>query len=60
MCLSLLFVSFCFVQMVNGETTGENFDKRPMGFRLWKASSESGLSHRFVALEGMEEVSSKE
>lgn len=41
------------IQMVNGETTSRNFDKRPMGFRLWKADGKEGLSHRFVALEGM-------
>lgn len=38
------------IQMVNGETTSKNFDKRPLGFRKWTASSEGGLNHEFVEL----------
>lgn len=41
------------IQLVNGETTSKNFDKRPMGFRLWNAGDEKGLRHRFVKLKGM-------
>lgn len=41
------------IQMVNGETTSKNFDKRPMGFRLWNVGDEAGLRHEFVPLEGM-------
>jgi hypothetical protein len=41
------------MQMVNGETTSKNFDKRPMGFRLWNVSAKRKLRHRFVPLEGM-------
>lgn len=41
------------IQLVNGETTSKNFDKRPMGFRLWNAGDEKGLRHRFVELKGM-------
>jgi len=41
------------IQMVNGETTSKNFDKRPMGFRLWNVNTRRELSHRFVPLEGM-------
>ena len=43
------------IKLVNGETTSKNFDKRPMGFRLWDVGGETGLRHRFVALEGMPE-----
>lgn len=43
------------IQLVNGETTSKNFDKRPMGFRLWNVDDEKGLRHRFVPLEGMPE-----
>ncbi len=39
------------IQLVNGETTSKNFDKRPMGFRWWDVSSDSTLKHRFVELE---------
>ncbi|MBT8044285.1 MAG: metallophosphoesterase [Verrucomicrobiae bacterium] len=44
------------IQMVNGETTSKNFDKRPMGFRLWNVDSKNGLRHEFVKLEGMPET----
>jgi 3',5'-cyclic AMP phosphodiesterase CpdA len=39
------------IQLVTGETTSKNFDKRPMGFRLWKVSADT-LMHHFVPLEG--------
>jgi len=48
------------IQLVNGETTSKNFDKRPMGFRLWNVGDEQGLRHEFVPLEGMPEVPSEE
>ena len=38
------------IQFVNGETTSKNFDKRPLGFRLWKISPTS-ITHEFVPLE---------
>ncbi|MGB0582983.1 MAG: metallophosphoesterase [Limisphaerales bacterium] len=41
------------MQLVNGETTSRNFDKRPMGFRLWNVRPNRELRHRFVPLEGM-------
>lgn len=41
------------MQMVNGETTSKNFDRRPMGFRLWNVSDQRELRHRFVPLKGM-------
>lgn len=37
-------------QLVTGETTSKNFDKRPMGFRLWEVSPDT-LKHHFVAIE---------
>lgn len=40
------------IQMVNGETTSRNFDKRPLGFRLWTAAEQGTLSHQFVKLQG--------
>jgi len=42
--------------MVNRETTSKNFDKRPMGFRLWNVDGKKGLRHEFVELEGMPET----
>ena len=37
------------IQLVSGETTSKNFDKRPMGFRLWNVSKDS-ITHKFVPL----------
>jgi serine/threonine-protein phosphatase CPPED1 len=42
--------SYNGIQLVNGETTSKNFDKRPMGFRLWNVSKDS-IGHQFVALD---------
>lgn len=39
------------IQMVNGETTSKNFDKRPMGFRLWRVPESGKAAHTFVPLE---------
>jgi 3',5'-cyclic AMP phosphodiesterase CpdA len=41
------------IQLVSGETTSKNFDKRPLGFRLWNVTSDS-VSHNFVALKEKE------
>ena len=38
------------IQLVTGESTSKNFDKRPMGFRLWNISSDT-IMHHFVPLE---------
>ena len=43
------------IQLVNGETTSRNNDKRPMGFRWWDVTAKGKMAHRFVALEGMDE-----
>ncbi len=40
------------ILLVNGETTSKNFDKRPMGFRLWNVGRKGELQHEFVKLEG--------
>lgn len=39
------------IQMVNGETTSKNFDKRPFGFRLWHVSPPRPFRHEFVPLD---------
>jgi len=38
------------IQLVTGESTSKNFDKRPMGFRKWDVSADT-LIHSFVPLE---------
>jgi predicted phosphodiesterase len=43
------------IQLVNGETTSNNLDKRPMGFRWWDVGASGTMAHRFVELEGMRE-----
>ena len=37
--------------LVCGESTSVNFDKRPMGFRLWTVIPSTALRHEFVPLE---------
>ena len=40
------------IQLVSGETTSNNFDKRPYGFRLWSVDPQSkNASHEFVPLD---------
>jgi len=41
------------IQLVSGETTSKNFDKRPLGFRLWSVSSDT-ISNVFVPLKEMD------
>jgi len=38
------------VQLVSGETTSKNFDKRPFGYRLWQVSSDT-TKHQFVSIQ---------
>ena len=45
--------NFKGVQLVTGESTSKNFDKRPMGFRKWEVSADT-LLHSFVALEAQQ------
>ena len=40
------------MQLVNGETTSKNFDKRPFGFRVWHVTDTRPFKHDFVSLEG--------
>ncbi|MFK5923534.1 MAG: metallophosphoesterase [Verrucomicrobiota bacterium] len=40
------------IQLVNGETTSKNFDKRPMGFRLWTVDGNKNMKHQFVEVKG--------
>lgn len=47
------------IQLVNGETTSKNFDKRPMGFRRWDVEPGKGLRHRFVPLDESISVEAK-
>jgi predicted phosphodiesterase len=44
------------IQLVSGETTSKNFDKRPMGFRWWDVSAKGVMRHRFMELEGTKEL----
>jgi len=41
------------IQLVNGETTSRNFDKRPLGFRVWQVLDPRPFQHAFVPLEGL-------
>jgi len=45
--------NFKGIQLVTGESTSKNFDKRPMGFRKWEVSADT-LFHSFVALEAQQ------
>lgn len=38
------------IQLVNGETTSVNVDKRPLGFRRWRVTSPKSVRHVFVPL----------
>ncbi len=37
------------IQLVTGESTSKNFDKRPLGFRMWEVDKDTVL-HRFIPL----------
>ncbi|MBI9016519.1 MAG: metallophosphoesterase [Phycisphaerae bacterium] len=43
------------IMMVGAETTSKNFDKRPLGFRLWHVVDNVSLSHEFVPLSRFED-----
>lgn len=38
------------IQLVNGESTSKNFDKRPMGFRVWHIEGTRPFRHEFIPL----------
>jgi len=40
------------IQLVNGESTSQNFDERPFGFRVWHVMGPRPFKHDFVPLEG--------
>lgn len=42
--------NFDGIQLVTGESTAKNFDKRPFGFRKWTVYGDT-VRHRFVALD---------
>ena len=42
--------SYNDIQMVGAETTSRNFDKRPLGFRLWYVEDKLPPKHKFVPL----------
>ncbi|MCF7955980.1 MAG: metallophosphoesterase [Phycisphaerae bacterium] len=44
------------MQLVGGETTSRNFDKRPLGFRVWYVDDKTPPKHKFVPLEVMSEI----
>ena len=48
----LLINDYKSIQLVNGETTSQNFDKRPFGFRVWHLMDPRPFKHDFVSLEG--------
>ena len=50
----LLVNDYQGVQLVNGETTSKNFDKRPLGFRVWHITDARPFRHEFVPLVGFE------
>jgi Icc-related predicted phosphoesterase len=45
-----LILEYEGIPIVASETTSENFDKRPYGFRVWRIGKERALEHHFVPL----------
>jgi 3',5'-cyclic AMP phosphodiesterase CpdA len=39
------------IQLVAGESTGQNDDGRPLGFRIWHVDSPTSITHDFIPLE---------
>jgi len=46
----MLVNSYREIQLVTGESTSKNFDKRPMGFRRWDVSPDT-VMHQFIPLQ---------
>ena len=36
---------------MNGETTSKNFDRRPLGFRVWHVAESRPYLHEFIPLD---------
>jgi len=47
------------ILLLSGETTSKNFDKRPLGFRLWEVEPPDSIRHRFVPLEVQNKAAEK-
>lgn len=47
----LLVNEYRGIQMVHGETTSKNFDKRPFGFRTWQVAGDGSIRHTLVLLD---------
>jgi hypothetical protein len=45
------------IHFVNAESTCRNFDKRPLGFRIWRVTSPKSLKHTFVPLNNIKNSS---
>jgi serine/threonine-protein phosphatase CPPED1 len=43
--------SFGSIQIVTSESTSRNFDKRPLGFRVWHVDRSGAFRHEFVPLQ---------
>ncbi|MBC8875593.1 MAG: metallophosphoesterase [Planctomycetes bacterium] len=39
------------ILLFGGETTSKNFDKRPLGFRLWEVDAPDSIRHKFIPLD---------
>ena len=48
---TLIINNYKGIQLVSGETTSRNFDKRPLGFRLWNISEDDSIKHNFIPLD---------
>ncbi len=45
-----LILDYEGIPIVASETTSENFDKRPYGFRVWRIGKDRAPEHHFVPL----------
>jgi len=47
---TLIINNYKGIKLVSGETTSRNFDKRPLGFRLWTVTSPDSIKNTFKPL----------
>ena len=47
----LIIEDYNGIQLVAGESTGQNDDGRPLGFRIWHVDSPTSITHDFIPLE---------